>query len=54
METKIFKVLKYNEFDSKRKCSSVVVRTPEGKVIAYVKGSDTTMMKIAKDPNQKL
>ena len=39
-----YKLLKYNEFDSKRKCASIVVKAPNGKVLAYVKGSDSTLL----------
>lgn len=35
-----FKVLKVFKFTSERKCSSVVVRAPDGKVYAYIKGSE--------------
>ena len=48
-EIEKFKILKYNEFDSKRKCSSIVVRNSDGDVFAYVKGSDTTMMRMASE-----
>ena len=39
-----FKVLKINEFDSKRKCASVVVRSSDGRIFAYVKGSDSSLL----------
>ena len=42
-ETSEYKILKWNEFDSERKCSSVVIRRPDGKIFAYVKGSDSTL-----------
>ena len=48
-EIEKYKILKYNEFDSKRKCSSIVVRNSDGDVFAYVKGSDTTMMRMARE-----
>ena len=35
-----YKILKSFKFTSDRKCSSVVVRAPDGKVYAYVKGSE--------------
>ena len=41
-----YKVLKWNDFDAKRKCASVVVRGPDGRTFAYVKGSDTTLFKM--------
>ena len=41
-----FKILKFNEFDSKRKCASVVVRAADGRIFAYVKGSDSSLMKM--------
>ena len=41
-----YKILKYNDFDSKRKCASVVVRAPDGRIFAYVKGSDSTLFKM--------
>ena len=47
-QTEQFKVLKYNEFDSKRKCSSIVVRNSDGKIFAYVMGSDSSMMRMAR------
>ena len=47
-QTEQFKVLKYNEFDSKRKCSSIVVRNLDGRIFAYVMGSDSSMMRMAR------
>ena len=41
-----FKILKYNEFDSVRKCASIVVEGQDGQVIVYVKGSDSTLLKM--------
>ena len=41
-----FKVLRYNEFESVRKCASIVVKGPDEKVFVYVKGSDSTLMKM--------
>ena len=41
-----YKILKWNEFDSKRKCASVVIRRSDGRIFAYVKGSDTSLMKM--------
>jgi hypothetical protein len=35
---KKFEVLNINNFTSDRKCMSVVVRTPEGKLMLYAKG----------------
>ena len=39
-----YTILKWNEFDSTRKCASVVVRGPDGRVFAYVKGSDSAIL----------
>jgi len=41
--SKTFELLGTNEFNSTRKRMSVVVRTPEGKIILYCKGADTVM-----------
>ena len=43
-----YKILKWNEFDSKRKCASVVVRRSDGRIFAYVKGSDSSLLKMLK------
>jgi len=42
-----FKILKTFLFDSTRKCMSVVVKSPEGKVIVFVKGADSSLFKMS-------
>jgi phospholipid-transporting ATPase len=42
--TEVFEVLNINKFNSSRKRMSVVCRTPEGKILLYVKGADNVMM----------
>ena len=39
-----FEILSWNEFDTDRQCSSIVVKNADGKIFAYVKGSDTSIM----------
>lgn len=36
----MFAVLNVNEFTSQRKCMSVIVRTPDGRLVLYCKGAD--------------
>ena len=43
-----FKILKVFKFTSDRKCASVVVRAPDGKVYVYVKGSETAIKGMVK------
>lgn len=38
------KVLRVQQFDATRKCMSVAMRTPNGQVVIYVKGADTTVL----------
>ncbi|CAH0663442.1 unnamed protein product [Chilo suppressalis] len=38
------KVLRVQQFDSNRKCMSVALRTPNGQVVLYVKGADSTVL----------
>ncbi|XP_052737915.1 phospholipid-transporting ATPase VA isoform X1 [Bicyclus anynana] len=38
------KVLRVQEFDSNRKCMSIALRTPNGQVVLYVKGADSTVL----------
>lgn len=40
-----FELLAINEFDASRKCMSVVVRRPNGSLVVYCKGADTTLKK---------
>ena len=44
-----YKVLKTFKFTSERKCSSVVVRAPDGQVYVYVKGSEIAIKAMLKD-----
>ena len=37
-------MLNINKFNSTRKRMSLVVRTPEGKIMLYVKGADNVMV----------
>ena len=43
--TLLFKLLNLIEFDSTRKRMTVVVRTPEGKVLVITKGADSIIEK---------
>ena len=47
-EMEEFKILKVFKFTSDRKCASVVVRAPDGKVYVYVKGSETAIKGMVK------
>lgn len=38
-----YRIMKAFKFTSDRRCSSVVIKTNEGKMYAYVKGSDTSI-----------
>ena len=52
---KRFEVLGMHEFDSTRKCMSVVLKCPDGSVKVLVKGADSTMLKkiaLAKNTTQ--
>lgn len=42
-ECQEYRVLKTFKFTSDRKCSSIVVRAPDGTVTVYVKGSETAI-----------
>ena len=46
---KEFKVLTNFKFSPERKCSSVVVRAPDGEVYVYVKGSEMAIKAMLKD-----
>ena len=49
-----FEILSWNEFDTERQCSSIVVKNADGKIFAYVKGSDTSIMsKLANELGSK-
>lgn len=39
----LYKVLKLIEFSSERARSSIIVRTPEGKIVMYTKGADSVI-----------
>ena len=43
-KTEYYEILRWNEFDSERQCSSIVVKNAQGKIFVYVKGSDTSIM----------
>jgi len=43
-QDEVYQVLNVNKFNSSRKRMSVVCRTPEGKLMLYVKGADNIMM----------
>ena len=46
----VYEILNVNKFNSSRKRMSVVCRTPEGKLMLYVKGADNMMMdRLGKD-----
>ena len=47
-ETSTYRILKRFNFTSERRMSSVLVRTPEGRIFAYVKGSDDAITAILK------
>jgi P-type E1-E2 ATPase len=51
-EVKKYKLLNLIEFDSARKRMTVVVKTPEGKIIVICKGADSIIEKRLK-PGQK-
>ena len=55
-EVSEYKILKMFKFTSDRKCSSIVVRAPDGRVYVYVKGSELAikgMMKGGQEPALK-
>lgn len=39
----LYRVLRQFKFSSKRRCSSIVIRNPEGYVYVYVKGAEETI-----------
>jgi len=47
-------VLKINKFSSDRKAMSVVVRAPDGKVYAYVKGSDQSLINMTRREDEQI
>ena len=47
-ETTTYRILKRFNFTSERRMSSVLVRTAEGRIFAYVKGSDDAINAILK------
>ena len=50
-----YEILNVNKFNSARKRMSVVCRTPEGKLVLYVKGADNIMVeRLAKNQAQIL
>jgi len=51
-EEREYEILAVLEFNSTRKRMSVIVRTPEGKVVLYTKGADTVIMERL-GPNQR-
>ena len=42
-----YKILKTFKFDSERKCMSVIARGPDGRVIAFIKGADSSLFKMS-------
>ena len=42
-----FKILKTFKFDSERKCMSVVVKGTDGKILAFIKGADSSLLKMS-------
>ena len=52
--TLLFKLLNLIEFDSTRKRMTVVVRTPEGKVLVITKGADSIIEKRLRQGQENL
>mmetsp|Transcript_27965 Transcript_27965/g.34743 ORF Transcript_27965/g.34743 Transcript_27965/m.34743 type:complete len:83 (-) Transcript_27965:112-360(-) len=41
-----YRVLRQYKFTSERRCSSILIRSPEGHVSVYVKGADSAIKKM--------